>query len=82
MSRELTLKLLAKCSVQKSCCDRSANCFFKPNCDIKRVTSAAVLVYDNVKNYLSRPDKEMNNNLDPVQVKTQVINAVVALHAV
>lgn len=55
--------------------------FFKPS-GIKRVTSAAVLVYDNVKNYQSRPDKEISNNFDPVQVKTQVINAVVGLHAV
>lgn len=50
------------------------NCFFKPNCDIQRVTSAAVLVCDNVKNYQSRPDKEINYNFDPVHVKTQVIN--------
>lgn len=76
------MKLLAKCSVQKSCCDRSVNYFFKPSCGIKGVTSAAVLVYDNVKNYQSRPDKEINNNFDPVQVKTQVINAVVGLYAV
>lgn len=76
------MELLAKRSVQKSCCDRRVNCFFKPSCDIKRVTSAAVLLYDYVKNYKSRPDKEMNNNFDPVQVKTQVINTMVGLHAV
>lgn len=45
--------------------------FFKPSCDIKRITFAAVLAYDNVKNDKSRLDKEVDNNFDPGQVKNR-----------
>lgn len=81
--KETGLEAAGKMFLEKycSCCDRSVNCFFKPSCDIKRITFAAVLAYDNVKIIKVGLTKKWIIILT-LSGQKQVTYAVLCLHAV